>query len=330
MKETEVRPKDLFNHYLRLASQDAQRLLLEQDRFIEVPCPACACEDRSPAFEKLGFRWMSCANCATLYISPRPTPEQLLGFYRDGESVKFWSTEFYRQTAEARREKMFRPRARIVSELAGKGGFGREATFVDVGAGYGILLEEIQKLNVFRDIVGVEPGPVMADICRQRGFRMLQKVAEDVSPGDCQADAATSFEVIEHVFDPHLFLAGIRRLMRPGGKLLLTTLTSDGFDIQVLWEHSNSAHPPHHLNLISTKGMELLLARAGLKLTELSTPGELDLDIIANMLQECPDLPLPRFVRQILKSCDDDGRKQFQSFLKQNRLSSHMRVVAQA
>ncbi|MBI4061603.1 MAG: methyltransferase domain-containing protein [Elusimicrobia bacterium] len=329
MKEAEIRPRELFDRYLLLSSQDAQALLSARAGFIDVPCPACASPDAIPAFKKQGFNYVLCRACASLYVSPRPTPEQLLSFYRDGEAVKFWSSEFFRQTAEARREKMFRPRAQLISKLAGRASSGAPQTLVDIGAGYGLFLEEMKKLDVFHTLVGLEPGPDMADICRARGFRIIQKVAENAAVDDCSADFATAFEVLEHVFDPLLFLSGARRLLRPGGQLIFTTLAASGFDIQVLWDRSKSVYPPHHLNLLSAVGIEMLVARAGFSLLELSTPGELDVDIVANMADQDKNLPLPRFVSQIL-ACDEDGRRQFQSFLTHNRLSSHIRVVAGA
>lgn len=329
MKEEEVRPQRLYNRYLELAERDTRMLLSGRSQFVETPCPACGDASFAPAFEKMGFHYVLCDVCATLYVSPRPTPQQLLGFYRDGESVKFWSTEFFRQTAEARREKMFRPRAQLAAGLVEGAARGGATSIVDVGSGYGIFLEEVRKLGVFNEAIGVEPGPDMAEICRGRGFRVIEKAAEDVVAGECQADVATAFEVLEHVFDPSLFLRGVRRLLRPGGVCLFTTLTSTGFDIQVLWERSKSVYPPHHLNLISIEGMERLIARAGFGLVELCTPGELDLDIVANMVRENPELPLPRFVSRLLE-CDEHARSMFQTFLKQNRLSSHIRIVARA
>jgi len=71
-----------------------------------------------------------------------------------------------------------------------------------------------------------------------------------------------------------------------------------------------------------------LSAVAGLWLIELSTPGQLDVDIVANMVRENPTLPLPRFVTQLLTKCGESMRLPFQNFLNANRLSPHIRVVA--
>ena len=74
--------------------------------------------------------------------------------------------------------------------------------------------------------------------------------------------------------------------------------------------------------------MRRLVERAGFRLVDLSTPGQLDIDIVANMVKENPLLPLPRFVDYLIKLCDENARQEFQRFLSANRLSSHVRVIA--
>jgi 2-polyprenyl-3-methyl-5-hydroxy-6-metoxy-1,4-benzoquinol methylase len=327
MKESEIRPPDLFNRYLELSRLDTERFFADKANFVEVDCPACGCQEKMPGLKKQNFTYVLCGDCGTLYLSPRPDANQLDAFNCNSEAAKFWSTNFFKETAEARREKMFRPRAQLVNELLDNYQQQSCAEFVDVGSGYGIFLEEVKRLNRFGTVRGVEPNPDLADVCRRAGFPIVQKTVEDVSEGEVQADFATAFEVLEHVFEPLSFLRSVRRLLKPGGLLLFTTLTVSGFDIQVLWENSKSVYPPSHINLISVAGMELLVKRAGLRLIDLSTPGKLDVDIVANMLSENPNLKVPRFVSTLLEERNGVAREEFQSFLSRNRLSSHIRVV---
>ena len=327
MKEAEIRPVDLFNRYLQLCERDISRFFSDRSVFIGVPCPACGSKDRRPGLTKLGFDYVTCTRCRSLYASPRPSREQLALYYLKGESVQFWSTDFYRQTSEARREKIFRPRAHLIGELDSHSPGG---VFADIGAGFGILLEEVDKLDRFAAVMGIEPSAALARDCRSKGFQIIEKSVEEVRPDELRADFLTAFEVMEHVFDPLTFLSAAASLLKPGGQILFTTLTVSGFDIQVLWEASKSVHPPHHLNLLSVEGMEQLVERAGLRLVDLSTPGQLDVDIVANMQAEVPGLPLPRFVEYLLEARGPETRQAFQSFLVANRLSSHIRVVARS
>ena len=330
MREEEIRPQALFNRYLELARKDVDRFFSDRSGFVNVRCPACTSDHAELGLEKFGFRYLTCLDCGSLYTSPRPRPALVDAYYREGEAVRFWASDFFKITAEARREQIFRPRARLVAEWVDKAVRNRRKpdTFVEVGSGYGIFLEEIAALDLFDEVVGIEPAPHLAAICRQKGFRIIEKPAEDVLPEQLQAASATAFEVLEHLYDPAKFLEAVRRFLVPGGLFLFTTLTVSGFDIQVLWENSKSIYPPHHLNLISVEGMERLVARCGFELAELTTPGELDVDIVCNVAAENPNISIPSFVKQIIYSRGEEVRVNFQQFLKINRLSSHIRVVA--
>lgn len=328
MKESDIRPQALFNRYLELARQDIDRFFADQSDFVEVSCPACGSRRREFGLEKFGFRYMTCLDCGSLYLSPRPPPEMINAYYRESEAVKFWGTHFFKETAEARRERIFKPRAQLVAEWADRVGMGHSAVFVDVGSGYGIFLEEVARLGRFAQVVGIEPAPNLAAVCREKGFTIIEKPVENVHIGEVQASFATAFEVLEHVYDPTAFLLGVRRVLRPGGVFLFTTLTVTGFDIQVLWEHSKSVYPPHHINLLSVSGMEQLVRRVGFELVELATPGQLDVDIVRNIVGENASIPLNRFVKQIIFEVSDDVREAFQQFLQAHRLSSHVRVLA--
>jgi 2-polyprenyl-3-methyl-5-hydroxy-6-metoxy-1,4-benzoquinol methylase len=329
MKESEIRPQKLFNQYLQLAKKDNEIFFSDHARFTEIPCPSCGNEKQMPGLEKFGFTYVLCTDCASLYLSPRPPAEMYDLYYREAESVKFWSTHFYKETAEARRKKIYRPRAEIVTELTNQYGLdsANDSLFADIGAGYGLFLEEVEKLNLFDRVIGIEPSPKMAQVCRERGFDVIQKYVgntEDITAG---ASFATAFEVLEHVLDPLAFLSSAKRILRRGGLLMFTTLTVSGFDIQVLWEKSKSVYPPHHINLLSIDGFRRLVERSGLSLVHLCTPGALDVDIVRNICIENSDVNIPRFAASIINA-PEKVRTKFQSFLKANNLSSHIRIIA--
>jgi 2-polyprenyl-3-methyl-5-hydroxy-6-metoxy-1,4-benzoquinol methylase/ribosomal protein S27E len=329
VKESEIRPEALFGRYLELVRGSGEQILRSSAEFVRVPCPGCGAEDGETVFKKEGFQHELCGSCGSLFVSPRPSPALLDRYYTESEAVRFWRTHFFKETAEARREKMFRPRAEEAAALARAEGLGAGATLADVGAGYGIFLEEIAKQGVFSTVIGVEPAPALAEECREKGFTVFQMKAEAVPPGTVRADIVTAYEVLEHVFDPCEFLQGVSRLLRPGGLLLFTTLTVSGFDIQVLWEHSRSVSPPQHLNLLSLEGVRRLVRRSGLVLARLDTPGRLDIDIVRNAARVDPEIVLPRFVQRVLER-GPAAESEFQDFLQRHHLSSHVRALVRA
>lgn len=326
MKEADIRPQALLDEFFAYMKADAVRLAARRADFVEVACPGCGGHDAAGAFEKDGFPYKECRGCGSLFASPRPAPGALIDYAMHSRAVEFWSTHFYRQTAEARRAQIFRPRAGIVADLV-RNGTARGGTFVDVGAGYGLFLQEIAATGAFTDVRGIEPDRRLAQVCRDEGFDTVETWVEDMAPGTMQADVATAFEVIEHTFDPEAFIRACGALVKPGGILLFTTLTISGFDLQTLWQHSRQISPPQHLNFLSTAGIEALTRRAGLEVVELATPGQLDVDIVRNAAAADPGLDIGRFARTIV-SGSEDLRRDFQTFLRDHRLSSHVRCIA--
>ena len=81
---------------------------------------------------------------------------------------------------------------------------------------------------------------------------------------------------------------------------------------------------------MSVSGIEKLMGRAGFDLVEVSTPGQLDVDIVVNIANENPEIDLPRFVKQLVHEASNEAREGFQGFLQDHKLSSHIRVIARA
>jgi len=321
MKEADIRPAELFNRYLELCVQDADTYFSASVRQT-FPCLACGGGETEITFTKHGFDYTLCRSCGTLYQSPRPAPEDFARFYRDSPSAHYWAQTFFPSVAEARLERLIKPKVQEVARLCNGEGL-NSSTLADVGAGSGLFLEEWGRTFPDAKLIAIEPNPLHARECRQKEFKVLEAFVEEVDGVSGKADLVTAFEVIEHAYDPLAFCAGAVGMLRPGGRLLLTGLTVDGFDIQVLWEHSKSVSPPHHLNFLSVQGFERLLTRAGLTEIKIFTPGKLDVDIVKNAWLENPSvIGGQRFIRKLLDQ-DESTLMAFQEFLQQHCLSSH-------
>lgn len=326
MREADIRPKPLLDEFFARLKRDADRLAVKRPSFVPVDCSFCGSAQSVPAFDKDGFPYRTCAQCGSLFASPRPTPADLMEYAMTSEAVAYWSSHFYKETAEARRAKMFRPRAELTVATAARYGMTGAIRAADVGAGYGLFLQELAALAPSWQLTAIEPDARLAGICRELGYRVDPRWVEDIDDGELQMDVIAAFEVIEHVFDPAAFLAGCRRLLRPGGIAIVTTLTISGFDLVVLGPHSRSITPPQHLNFPSVDAVPLLAARAGLEVLDVSTPGQLDVDIVRNVIGERPEAVSDSFARQIA-AADESTRQHFQQFLQQHRMSSHLRCV---
>ena len=67
----------------------------------------------------------------------------------------------------------------------------------------------------------------------------------------------------------------------------------------------------------------------GFAIRELSTPGQLDLDIVKNAMKDNSNLEVPDFVKYIIGKRDNKTHQSFKEFLQKHRLSSFTRIVLQ-
>ena len=320
MREHEIRPEALLKRYLELSAEDARECFGDDSR-AAVECVACGGSDGSFQFEKHGFAYVRCAACGTLFQSPRPSSAAFEAFYRDSESSRYWAEVFFPSVAEIRREKMFRPRVDRLARICRERDI-RVERLVDVGAGYGIFLDEWRAQFPHTGLLAVEPSASLARECRSKGLTVVEEIVENVTGHEGSADVVTCFEVLEHVHTPLEFVGVLKGLARAGGYVCVSTLCVDGFDLQMLWERSTQISPPHHINFLSVRGFERLFARAGLEDIVVTTPGELDVDIVRNGAERDPGiLAGHRFLQAVLARDSTSGR--FQEFLSANQLSSH-------
>jgi hypothetical protein len=330
MREADIRPASLLNEYLRLSAQDAQSYFADVSTMVKRACPGCDEDDPVFAFEKNGFDFFHCRSCRTLYANPIPAAGALGEFYRDSPSQKYWGDTFFPAVEEARREQIFRPRVSRIKDILGE--FGQDIERItDVGAGTGIVLEECKAAGLGAWHGAIEPNNDLAELCRQKGFTTYPGFANEAAAEPAwrsAADLVTCFEVIEHVANCASFVGELADLAAPGGIVLITGLCGSGYDILTLGAHSKAVSPPHHLNFLSRAGAGALVKRCGLTEIKFLTPGELDVDIVGNTDQDLGRLDLDPFARHLIDCADQETRDEFQKFLSNNALSSHMWIIA--
>ena len=137
-----------------------------------------------------------------------------------------------------------------------------------------------------------------------------------------------SFEVIEHLFSPRDFLNSCASIMQPGGLLVLTCPNVKGFDIVALKALSDSVDV-EHLNYFHPKSLSYLVEECGFETLEVLTPGKLDAELVRKKILSGEfDISSQPFLKQILLDEWERIGADFQQFLADNLLSSHMWIVA--
>jgi len=325
MKEADIRPAELVEKYIDLSRKDAQKLF-NTAQFERYSCEACGHLSLDDSFKKFDFQYGKCPKCSSVYLNPRPTLSSFAELYADSESAKFWSEIFFPAVAEQRRNAVFKPRVLGIKEVLGID-LKPESTVIDVGAGYGIFLEEFLKQCPDSKCVAIEPSDSLSEVCKSKGIDTRVGMLEEVEGLEAEADLVTCFEVLEHVHSPLEFLRSIFATIKPDGYAVITTLTVDGFDLLTLSEHSMQISPPHHINFFTLEGIRKLFLQVGFSDVRIDTPGKLDFELVVKSKEYDQYNGLFKVFFERLRK-DENLSSKFQQFITENKLSSHVRVIA--
>ncbi len=320
LRATDIRPPALMSEFKRLSIRDAGAYLADSTLLQAVACPGCGADEPEFSHARQEFAYQQCRVCASLYISPRPSPATLARYYDESEASHFRVEHFSRDTAKARRYHLLCSHADWMGQIVDEAGPKAAHAYGDVETYSPEIFEEIGRQGVFKTMYSVHPllAPDSSlDVRCMENWQLPEPLA-----------AISAFEKLEHQYDPLALLRRMTDLLAPGGILFLTTRTSSGFDLQVLGEKAPYIFVPEHLNLLSVEGLHTLMERAGLELVELSTPGQLDVQLVQAACAADPTIALPPFVDYLIKQRDTLAHEDFQSFLQKHRLSSHVRVAA--
>lgn len=297
-----MRPADLMDGYLARAGADIARFeLLQGGR--ERPCPACGGAGRVE-FARLGFPYQRCHACASLFVSPLPDPARLARYHAEGEAERFRREQMLPLTADVRSRHALGPRARwVLSAVAGLRG----------------------------DVTLAHAGPDLSHLAGLLGPSIaLVPLPDAPDPKAPPLAGVVAFDVLERAADLAQALGRCRVALRPGGLLFVTTMSGDGLELRVLGARARNLVPPVHLHLLSREGWAAALGRAGFTLVEYSTPGELDVQAVADASRRDPELPLPPIVAELVRHEDEQVRRAFQEVLQQAGLSTHVQLLATA
>jgi SAM-dependent methyltransferase len=111
----------------------------------------------------------------------------------------------------------------------------------------------------------VEPSEWAADYARRElGSEVLTGTLESIRFPDQAFDVVTLWEVIEHLSDPMITLQEIRRILRPGGQLVLSTPDAGSLAARVSGRRwLGWRKVPEHLYFFDRSNLDRLLTRAG-------------------------------------------------------------------
>jgi SAM-dependent methyltransferase len=263
-------------------------------------CPACGSPRAELLFAGLedhlfhvGGRWdlHRCLACGVAFLNPRLSPahihEAYVGYHTHDLSrpvgLRARAREFIysgsaRRAYAARRsrwnawiewllDRCLPHHAEGVKRLGSMlppAGSGRR--LLDVGCGSGTYLRLAWQAGW--QVTGVETDPAACRAARSRGVPVVQVGLPCTTlPGE-SFDVVTLTHVIEHLHDPRPALREIRRLLAPGGLVMITTPNLDAYGLEVFGRCWRGLEPPRHLVLYTPSSLGGLLRDAGFSTIE--------------------------------------------------------------
>lgn len=201
-------------------------------------------------------------NCGMLWLDPMPLAQDLSHAY----------TEYYTHGKAGRSSAAFNVAKRayriLVDCLLFGAGIPAErkraslmfigdhapGSILDVGCGHGTFLALMA--NRGWAAAGVDFDAEAVEAARRlHGLDVKIGTAETVVAEGKTFDVVTASHVIEHVPDPIAFLAACRRLLKPGGRLIVRTPNVESFGHKRYLQNWRGLEPPRHLHLFTVPAL---------------------------------------------------------------------------
>jgi len=229
---------------------------------IEVTCVGCGARVAMRLLWHASDRsaYVRCPSCGLSQVASPPPDEELIGIYEGRTPL-----DDYLQT---RTDSVTRFRhERILAHIERWVAPGR---LLDIGCADGRFLE------IARDagwrIEGLETSSLLAREAEKLvGPVIHTAILQEASLPDNRFDAVDLSHVIEHVRDPRGLLREVRRILKPGGVVALSTPNVASLAALVLGGRWHQICPSHHVPLFAPRTLRALVRACGFQILEAET-----------------------------------------------------------
>ncbi len=199
--------------------------------------------------EYMSLRMVVCPGCELLYAPRIPSADFLARAYADtgydSDSEAQFAAASYAEALSSR-----------IARLPDR------ASALEIGAGNGALLWHLRALG-FEELIGIEPSR-RAALSAAPDLRDLIRI-ESFDPADlpkAHFSLIIANQTLEHIDDPYRFLAAARRLLKPGGAVMIVSHNYRHWLMRLLGARSPIIDI-EHLQIFSPPSLSHALQRAG-------------------------------------------------------------------
>lgn len=195
------------------------------------------------------FSYYRCNRCCTLFLSPLPFKNDLIFYYKKDFDFKAGLTNQARIRSKAKS---------ILKTLKRMNPQGK--SLLDVGSGYGLLLDEAKKMGL--SVEGIEPAKKLSKQLRhQTNIKVIGTDFENyyLYHRNQKFDFIIMSHVLEHTTSPKLWLKLASLLLNKNGLLYIETPNLKSHLFQTEKYNYTFLTPPDHLWIFSQRSIDQLI-----------------------------------------------------------------------
>jgi SAM-dependent methyltransferase len=195
------------------------------------------------------FNVARCVGCGLARLEPAPA--DVSPYYPDG----YWHEPS--RMEEIYRRFVIRDHVRFV---------GKAMRVLDVGSGGGLFAAELSTRNPGMTVTSLDISPRAAAVAWRR-YGVPAVVTDLMSAPFAEAsfDLITMFHVLEHLHDPLAYVKAARKLLAPGGRLVVQTPNLDCWQYKVFGARWSGLDIPRHLYDFRLSDLRRLLEMGGFR-----------------------------------------------------------------
>lgn len=251
-------------------------------------CYNCGNNQHTFYTKENGVSLVKCSGCGLLYVRDRPSDDQISEAAKQGTHRGIKELDV---TGHFRNYKI--PKYLDVLEDIFDSNFGNAQTWLDVGCGHGEFIMAIQKYcKGSIKVCGSEPNIKKQESARKRGLNVGYFELESHSQ---KYDIISLLNVYSHLPDPPKFLEALKKLLIPGGEIVLQTGDAAHFSAK---DQVAPLNLPDHLSFASEKIVVDILERLDFEILKIKKYPSLDRNL-SSFAREIIKLFLPKYKSRI-------------------------------
>jgi 2-polyprenyl-3-methyl-5-hydroxy-6-metoxy-1,4-benzoquinol methylase len=227
-------------------------------------CPVCESAAIQPVFtatdytvSKEQFSIFQCANCSLRFTQNVPDTNHIGPYYRSENYISHSETNKGLVNWLYLRVRKFTlsTKKTFIEDRTGM----KNGLVLDIGAGAGAFIHYMQQKGW--QVEGLEPDASAIERASSEYGLQLKPSSHLFSINPASFDAITLWHVLEHVHDLHEYIAQIKKICKPGGKIFIAVPNYTSYDADHYSSVWAAYDVPRHLYHFSPAAMHELMRR---------------------------------------------------------------------